>query len=228
MPLALAIPVKPQHKKWLWGGIAGAALLVALWKRKELSAMATGAVKTLYGVTDSAKWAVSLYGVISQELPQLSVSGKLLMIAHGAQESGWGQKAAAARGTNNIWNITAGSQWKGPVDVQTLGDLSYDVNECEKKGLVMVRQKDGGLACRITQTWRKYATVNEAVRDYWDFLGNQNARKFLPARNALERGNAVDFAAALGAAKYYTLPVAQYTSGLLAVVDSVKKRLPFL
>ena len=183
-------------------------------------------VDTLLGVTDQAVWATKLYLVIKDELPQTTPEGRILMVGHAAYESGWGQKAAAAKGTNNLWNITAGSAWKGRTYLHVNGDLSTKVTECARLGRPMDQMVAGQPACRIDQAWRAYATVNEAIRDYWAFLGpDQNGGRYYAARQALERGDAVDFAKKLYAAGYYTLSPDTYSAQMLAMVDSVKKRL---
>jgi len=227
----------PRQKLLLGLGLTGAVAAVFFWRRKQVTeevlgvaskiqAAAADVVRTLLGVTDSAKWAASLYGVISRELPQLSPKARVLMVAHAAYESGWGQKAAAARGSNNIWNLTAGSAWTGQIDFQPDADLSYNVSECSRLGRPVTTQSNGKPACRIDQRWRKYPSVNEAVRDYWSFLGpQQNGGRYIKARAALEAGDTVGFARELAAVGYYTLPSAEYAKKLGEVVESVQRRL---
>lgn len=218
------------------GGAVGAIALIFIFRRLAMDTIlkANAVVKdsigkvftSLYGIASPALWAGRLYAVVSTELPALSMRAKLLMIAHAAYESGWGQKAAAALGTNNLWNITAGSQWKGATVVQPNGDLSFKVEECERKGRPLVRQSNGKMACRIDQTWRKYDSVNAAVKDYWDFLGpNQNAGRYSKARMALESGDVSAFGTRLYDAGYFTLDPIEYTKSMTAVVASVKKYL---
>ena len=208
-------------------GLGGAGLLFAVLNRKAIvtnvTAAATGVVDTLLGVKDAAVWAQKLNGVIMKELPQLSAKARTIIIAHAAYESGWGQKAAAARGTNNIFNITAGSQWKGPIDVNVNGDLSFGVAECQRLGRPMTMQSNGKPACKIDQKWRKYASVNEAIRDYWSFLGEQNGGRYLPARNALVAGDVPMFGQMLFTAGYFTLPPAEYVASMTKVVATAAR-----
>lgn len=205
-------------------GAGGAVLVLLFWKRKAIMTASTEVVETLLGVKDAAVWAQKLYGVIGTELPQLSTQSKALIIAHAAYESGWGQKAAAAKGTNNIFNITAGSSWRGDTYVHIGGDLSFNQAECARLKRIMELQPNGKMACRIDQVWRKYPTVNAAVRDYWDFLGpRQNQGRYVPARQALEAGDIPTFGQRLFAAGYFTLPAADYIASMTKVVSTVGK-----
>jgi hypothetical protein len=208
---------------WLWYALGGGALVLLV------TGGSMAVEQSLLGVKDKALWAARLFAVIGTELPQLSIRAKVLIVAHAAFESGWGQDGAAKRGTNNIFNITAGGEWlkaKKPVLVVANADLSYDAKECARVGRPMSAQPNGKLACKIDQTWRKYPTVNAAIQDYWDFLGpNQNGGRYLPARNALVAGDVTGFAQAAKAAGYFTLPVDEYSAQLAGMLASVAKRL---
>ena len=130
-----------------------------------------------------------------------------LVCAHAAYESGWGT-SFAFRHALNPFNITAGPYWHGGTVVQANGDTEYT--------------PDGKYVGRITQTWRMYPTVDAALEDYWSLLGWP---RYLPARDALERGDVEIFAHFLGptAGKdwrgnplggFYTLPEKAYAAGL--------------
>jgi flagellum-specific peptidoglycan hydrolase FlgJ len=88
------------------------------------------------------------------------------------------------------------------------------------------KDEKGRSYCKIDQLWRKYATLNEAVRDYWDFLGpNQNRGRYLVARTALEAGDATAFVRELKKAGYYTADQTEYTTAINNLVSSVNRRL---
>lgn len=169
-------------------------------------------------------WAKRLYDVISSELPQLPVRSRLIMVAHAAYESGWGARPSTEL-TNNLYNVTAGSWWLGknfPTYRQVNGDLSYAKADCDRQGRPMTVQPNGKLACKVDQIWRKYATVNDCIKDYWDFLGpNQNGGRYASARAALEAGDIATFGQRLYAAGYFTLPPDEYIKTLTSVVNTV-------
>ena len=202
----------------------GAGILALYLNRKAITEAGGYLVSTLTGIVDHTLWAKRLYDVIGAELPQLSVSAKATMVAHAAYESGWGQATTAARTANNLFNLTAGSAWRGPVFVQANADLSYNLTECAKKGRTPTQQANGKMACRIDQTWRSYPSINAAVRDYWDFLGpNQNSGRYISARLALENGNVADFGQRLYTAGYFTLPPNEYIATLTSIVGTIKR-----
>lgn len=174
-------------------------------------------VGSLTGLVTQPLWAKGLYDVLTLEFPTMPGTGRLTMVAHAAYESGWG-KSAAAKAANNFWNITSGGSWSGPVLVEPNSDRSYSVTECARLGRDMTTQSNGKLACRIDQTWRRYPTVNAAVRDYWQFLN-----RYPGAKQALTVGDVAAFAQQLGAGGYYTLPVEEYTRTLVAVAATAKR-----
>ena len=134
---------------------------------------------------------------------------QIIICAHAAYESGWGQ-TRQARQAFNFFNITAGSLWKGPV--MDGGDTEYDA---------------AGNVKRIVQKWRCYGSCEEAVSDYLQFLQRP---RYLPAHAALMDGDVGRFVEWLGPDRahqnppiggYYTLPTAQYMRGFNAVVAEV-------
>lgn len=208
-------------------GLGFIALIVLLLKRpQQVQEQVTAVLNTLPGIPlvgslanmlTQPLWAKGLYDVLTLELPNVSVTGRLTMVAHGAYESGWG-KSTASKLANNFWNITSGGSWSGPVLVEPNSDRSYSPTECKRLNRPMTTQSNGKLACRIDQTWRRYPTVNAAVRDYWQFLN-----KYPGAKQALTVGDVAAFAQQLGAGGYYTLPVEEYTRTLVAVVATAKR-----
>lgn len=180
---------------------------------------------------DKAQWAKLIYDTAGAAIPGISAAGRVLLVAHAAYESGWGQVATAARLANNIFNITAGSAWKGTKLVEKNADWEYPLGAATTAPqppppATTPWQKDakGRWRRRIDQVWRKYPDYRAAILDYWDFLGpNQNGGRYVAARNALQAGNAAVFASELSKARYFTLPPAQYASEVGAVMSTVSR-----
>lgn len=159
-------------------------------------------------LTGKAAWAKEVHDAIAAELPGLPLASRMIVLAHAVYESGWGTARAAVRGFN-VFNITAGSAWRGPSWSDVGGDLEYDA---------------AGNVTRITQQWRIYGSLREAVRDYWTFLGpTANRGRYVKARAQLELGSVTGFARELHAAGYYTLPPDRYAAQLSAVLDTVRR-----
>lgn len=153
----------------------------------------------------------------------LSVQTSLLIVAHGAYESGWGLAKAAREGFN-FWNLTAGPAWAGEV---TLG------NDTEYKA-------GSSTARAIVQRFRKYKDPSLAVLDYVKFLSSQ---RYADAKLKLLKGDA-SFVVDLGVYNYapdgktlvnawmglpyskggfYTLPIARYVKEYDLVLAEVKR-----
>ena len=220
-----------------WWLLGGAALAFLAFRRKDVAAVTEAAVEkaiesgkavigTLRDITDKALVAKGLYAAIDAELPNLPRNSKLIMISQALTESGWNIGRAAREG-NNWWNITAGPAWTGAVWVDVNGDKSYAKSDCTRLNRPMTFKDSSGRAyCKIDQKWRKYATLNEAVRDYWDFLGpNQNRGRYLVARTALAQGNVDLFVSELGKAGYYTAPVSEYSRLVKGIMTGLDKYL---
>lgn len=116
-----------------------------------------------------------------------------IVAALGALESGYGTTNAYRQGFN-FGNVSAGSSWAGPVIGG--GDLEYDSN---------------GKVKRITQSWRAYGSLAEAVSDWLRLI---SWSRYRAARDALMLGDADGFAAGLRAGGYFTAPLAEYQAGL--------------
>lgn len=144
-------------------------------------------------------WVADMEKAITSTLSPLSLEGQKLLIAHGAFESGWGKSNAYRRGFN-FGNLTAGKSWAGAKWTDVGGDSEYD--------------KDGRKKI-ITQQWRAYPTLNDAVSDYWDFLGGP---RYAHARDALAKGDAFQFCTLLSKGGYFTLPCSKYVAGLNGVL----------
>jgi len=203
---------------WLLGATGLGAVILLIAKRKEVGAL-----------LDRPAWAKHVFDEITAAIPGLSVKSRLIVLAHAAYESGWGQGNRAAREANNLFNVTAGSAWKGDTLLVPNADLSYNTAECQRLGRPVQLQKNGKMACRIDQVWRKYPSYREALVDYWDFLGpNQNKGRYVTARNALQAGDLTAFGNALYAAGYFTLPAAEYVKTMQGVFTSASKLLNVL
>jgi hypothetical protein len=231
--LAATPAVRPVFL-WLFGGAVAAFLLL---RRKDVAAVTEQAVEkaiesgkavigTLRDVKDQVLLVRGLYAAVDAELPNLPTKSKVIIVAQALHESGW-NKGRAALNANNWWNITAGPAWKGPTFLAIDGDRSYETSDCTRlKRPMTFKDEKGRSYCKIDQLWRKYATLNEAVRDYWDFLGpNQNRGRYLVARTALEAGDATAFVRELKKAGYYTADQTEYTTAINNLVSSVNRRL---
>lgn len=190
-----------KSKSRIWLFVAAAFALLAGGTVTLIQALGAGANKKLFSTT--------LFGVVSRQLPNLSVAGRVLMVAQAAHESGWGQLGQSRTQSNNLWNITAGSSWTGPVVAGTDTDKGQP----------------------IAQRWRVYSSLEAAVTDYWQFLGT-----LYPAARAELEGDAnpVAFAEALthctgcrgGVGSYYDATTkTSYTSSLSSIRATVANAL---
>lgn len=183
-----------QKEWWLAGGavVAGIGAVMAFRPVEPKSQPFTLP-------TTKREFTAHVLNALSSELPSLSIQTKALIIAHAAFESGWGKTTAAQKGAN-LFNITAGTAWTGPVILG--GDTEYDA---------------AGNVKKITQKFRLYHSLGAGLRDYMSFLG---LSRYAAAKAQLLAGDAA-FAATLGPAGYYTLPVAEYWKSYSGVLRSV-------
>lgn len=131
---------------------------------------------------------------------------KLILIAQAILETGWMGTGTAARYARNFWNVSAGSQWKGPV-------IGGGDTECDAMGQNCVP---------ITQKWRKYSSDGEAVRDFISFITMQNGGRYMSAYERLVASDAVGFVRELRAKGYFTASLEMYTKAVTGVINSVK------
>lgn len=158
--------------------------------------MGLGALGLAAIVVPPAAWLAQMRLAVDSALPDATAAAKRLVLAHAAYESGFGTGKAARLG-NNPFNITAGSVWKGPV--------------------ILGPDTDGNGA-PITQRFRSYPSLADAVRDYWSFLGGP---RYSNARAALALGDSVAFVNRLAAAGYFELDVEKYQAGFAAALRKV-------
>lgn len=152
--------------------------------------------------------------------PDTSVATRILVVAQGAYESGWGKTDAAAKGFN-IWNLSAGTSWGGPVI--TGGDVEYNPGSTSAKN--------------ISQRFRAYGSREEAVLNYFQFLSsaryNDARAKLLAGDSSFVVDLGVNTRAADGAVVrawpagitkggFYTLPIPEYVKGFNARLAEVQ------
>lgn len=184
--------------------VAAAALLAAAYASARRSSATPaplgGLTPVQFSELSTLDWCRVIEAALQRATP-LGEVGRELAVAHAALESGYGQGQAARAGFN-LWNLTAGPAWRGAT---ALG------GDRDDKG------------APITQVWRVYDSVAQAVADYWDFLGPvANRGRYLAAREALRAGDSALFAERLHSAGYYQAPQQQYAAALAAVFSRVK------
>lgn len=118
-----------------------------------------------------------------------------IVAAQAGLETSDGRTVAWREGWN-FGNVTAGSSWHGPV-VEG-GDTEPDA---------------AGVYVPIVQRFRKYGSIREAVGDFFRLL---SWTRYVAARDALMRGDADGYAAALRAGGYFTAPLEDYRGGIAA------------
>lgn len=195
--------------EWVWWVAGGLVLLVAV---------PGGAVVVTKVVTDRATFLRQIAGEIARQLeelrPDLSPEARReagrIVAAQAAHETGFG-KAVAWREGWNFGNVTAGASWTGPVVLG--GDTEPDAS---------------GRYVKITQRFRKYASLGESVSDFLRLL---SWPRYRAARDALFRGDLDTYALRLRdddpatvqiEGGYYTAPLASYTAGLRALYVAAK------
>lgn len=171
----------------------------------------------MQGVATRAEWAERLYfAILNAKLPPLSDASKRMILAHAALETGYPPyRKDSAANCNNIFNITTGTQWlKDGKPFCTGGDVTYS------------NPLPDGRPRPITQKWRAYLNLEEALENYWYFLGSRPS--LLRAREALLAGDPAAFAARLREAGYYDAPLDRYVAGVSSGMRYVQKLLPIL
>lgn len=137
--------------------------------------------------------------------PDLTPAARLrageIVAAQAALETGWGRTPGWKQGWN-FGNITAGSSWTGPV---------------VEGGDTEPSKTDPTKYVPITQRFRKYGSLAEAVSDYFRFL---SWTRYQPARDALFAGDEVRFAVKLREGGYYTAPLADYQGGIASALKT--------
>lgn len=183
---------------WVFAGAGGVALL--------LLGPSTAKAYTLNPPTTTDGFIRKLWNALSAF--GLSNYAKAALIGQAAYESGWGKGTGAVYG-HNYWNVTAGPAWKGPT-VQG-GDT-----ECDPyTGLICVP---------ITQQWRKYASDEEAIRDFLSFIRDQNGGRYRSAYNHLMAGDAYNYILELGARGYFTANADNYADAVASIQQTVLTR----
>ena len=130
---------------------------------------------------------------------QSGVPARLIM-GQAALESGWGQreiKHPDGSTSYNLFGIKAGASWKGKV-----------VN-------VLTTEYEDGVAKKVTQPFRAYASYEESFADYARLIGNSpRYESVTQARNEVEAARRIQ------AAGYATDP--QYAQKLIGVMGQLR------
>lgn len=163
----------------------------------------------LYDIAPPMGWVEKVRAQVDASLPFLSPNARALVVAHAAMESGYGR--ATASGVFNLFNLTRGANDPRPSFVEQNADWEYlqlsGAPPPSVDGSPWQQAPGGGWRRRIPQRWRAYSSIDEGLRDYWEFLGGARYR---PARDALSRADLGAFVALLASAGYYTLPETEY------------------
>ena len=206
--------------KPVWYGIGFAALLWLF--RAPVKRAAQAVADDIRSILDKAKWAKTMYSAVERVLPDVPVTGRLIIVAQAITESGWTGGKAAKVGFN-YWNITAGPSWTGEVFVDVNGDRSYTSSDCARQGKPMNESDKHGTFCRIDQRWRKYPSLDAAILDFWNFLGN---KRYTGAQQALLDGSIQQYVDILAQGNYFDPKVRDtYLANVTSLTKSVKKRL---
>lgn len=234
-----------KQRYWLLGGSLGAAALLYFVSSGDAgsavdtveqagSSVMNFGTQFLTAITDGPTFAKKVWDELSARFPDMSTVTKLIIIAHGAYESGWGQKAAIKQGAaNNIFNITAGSvpsttYWDGQRLTVKNADRRYAAKGAAQPDASWLWDANFGQWYQlIDQVWRVYPDYGTALQDYYDFLGpSQNGGRYVTARAALDAGDVTGFATELGLHGYYDKNIIDtYTAQLAKVVNTAKSYL---
>lgn len=141
-------------------------------------------------------------------------------VAQGAIESGWGKSAIG----NNIFGITKGSTWKGPVKLVTTTEYfsSPSIRFTSPETVISVTKiKANCYKYKVKRLFRMYDTVGECIRDHFEILKKPQFADAWPYRhNAKEYVKHLQDAVGL---RYATDP--NYVSTMCKVIDMVDKAL---
>lgn len=196
--------MKRAHRRALWlAGAAVAVVAVALTPGGTL--IAAGVAKVIEAVKARGRrpFLAQVGREVARQLeelrPDLSAEKRTraaaIVAAMAGHETGDGRTVAWREGWN-FGNVTAGSTWTGPVIVGP--DTEPNAS---------------GAYVPITQRFRKYGSLAEAASDLITLL---SFTRYLAARDALFRGDAEGYAAALRAGGYFTAPLDAYAKGIAA------------
>lgn len=144
----------------------------------------------------------------------------LFVTAQAALESGWGKSAIG----NNLFGITKGCSWNGPVELATTTeyfnrpDVSFKAPE---KVLSVVPLGEGRYKYKVKRLFRQYDTVEDCLRDHLAILKKPGYADAWPYRHDPE-----EFARRLQDAvgsRYATAP--NYADMMASMFRSVNKYL---
>ncbi|WP_195372990.1 glycoside hydrolase family 73 protein [Parabacteroides leei] len=145
----------------------------------------------------------------------------LFVTAQAALESGWGKSAIG----NNLFGITKGSTWNGPVELVTTTeyfnrpDRSFKAPE---KVLSVQNIGNGRYKYKVKRLFRQYDTVDECLQDHLAILRKPGYVDAWPYRHDPDKFvEKIQDAVGL---RYATAP--NYVDTMKSMFQSVKKYLP--
>lgn len=144
----------------------------------------------------------------------------LFVTAQAALESGWGKSAIG----NNLFGITKGSSWSGPVELVTTteyfnrSDVSFRQPE---KVLSVTDLGNGRYKYKVKRLFRQYDTVDDCLRDYLAILNKPGYADAWPYR--LDPDKFVEKIQDAVGSRYATSP--NYVKTMRQMFMSVKKYL---
>jgi hypothetical protein len=221
-------------KKQIYFGVGGLALFVVWAKLKRGGDAAPGesiavsvkeavisAVDDIRSLTGWKEWTQKFYAAIARTIPEVTHEGRMIIIAQAVNEGGWTGKGRAAKAGFNFWNITASPSYKGDVWVDVNGDKSYQKANCRSLGRPMdFKDSKGRAYCKIDQRWRKWSSLEDAIRGYWSFMGANYAE----ARDLLQKGQVVPFIESIGKKGYYDIAIKQdYIDTMRSILKRANK-----
>lgn len=148
-----------------------------------------------------AEFVAKVWPFVKNKLADEDRKVQLAVLAHAAYETGWGKARAYVYG-NNLFNITRLTTDPRPVIMAS--DLEYSTKDSAPK--------------KITQRFAAYDTLGDSLEHYWQFIGRTRYEQAIPC---LRAGDLPGFISALSKGRYFTLPLADYLSTYLKMVQSV-------
>lgn len=198
--------------KHLWGKLLGGALLGGSGFALGWELWDNSVSKPKSGLGARKVTKQEFIALVKAALTSaFGVTGAPLAAAWAAFESSWGRQGTF-KDTFNLWNVTAGSLWTGATVPGP--DTEYDAS---------------GKVKNISQSWRKYGSVQEAASDMVGFLTVDNPKLSATinqarhdAFDALKKGDVGTFVRKLYEGKYFTLPPDKYLAGVNADLTDVQ------
>lgn len=138
------------------------------------------------------------------------------ILAQSALESGWGKSAIG----NNIFGIKANKSWTGRKVLVTTTEY-HSTNNVHYPEIISIIPMNGKFKYTVKDYFRDYDSIEDCLLDHAKFL-IENKRY----SKAFEYKDAENFALEVAKAGYATAP--DYSTQLISMIHSVRKRLPNL